>query len=348
MSDAATPNDAPPQASAEQLLLQVSTGYIVSSALQVAVRLGVADLLSNGPLASTELAEATGADEDALYRVLRALASVGVFEETASRRFALTPAAELLLTGTPGSLRDMALWMCDPFHFCVYAETMHSVWTGEPAVKKTVGMPVFEYFARESELSEVFNDAMTTFSAAVIPAVLKAYDFSGINVLVDVAGGHGQVLTSILREYPRMHGVLFDLEHVIAGAVPRIEAMGMRDRCETAAGDFFQAVPHESDAYLMKHIIHDWDDKQALVILKNIYAALKGKPQGKVILLESVIQSGNQPDLAKFIDIEMLLMPGGRERTAEEFAALFTGAGFKMSRIVATESPVSVIEARPR
>jgi hypothetical protein len=212
MSDAATPNDAPPQASAEQLLLQVSTGYIVSSALQVAVRLGVADLLSNGPLASTELAEATGADEDALYRVLRALASVGVFEETASRRFALTPAAELLLTGTPGSLRDMALWMCDPFHFCVYAETMHSVWTGEPAVKKTVGMPVFEYFARESELSEVFNDAMTTFSAAVIPAVLKAYDFSGINVLVDVAGGHGQVLTSILREYPRMHGVLFDLE----------------------------------------------------------------------------------------------------------------------------------------
>jgi hypothetical protein len=207
-------------------------------------------------------------------------------------------------------------------------------------------MPVFEYFAGEPRLSAVFNNAMTSWSGPTVAAALKAYDFSGITTLVDVAGGHGHVLTSILRQYPAMRGVLFDLEHVIAGAGPLLESSGVANRVNTATGDFFEAVPPDGDAYIMKNIIHDWDDDRALPILANIRKAFDGRRDGRVILLEAVIPPGNEPDFGKLIDLEMLLMPGGRERTAEEFASLFERAGFELARIVPTESPLSVIEAR--
>jgi hypothetical protein len=236
----------------------------------------------------------------------------------------------------------MTVWMTDPFHFRVYADMMHSVMTGQPAVEKTLGMPAFEYFPRNPELSETFNDAMTAFSAVVVPAALEAYDFSGIGVLVDVAGGHGQVLTSILQRYPSMRGVLADLEPVLAGAIPRIRALGLSERVETQVIDFFKAVPGGGDAYIMKHIIHDWDDDRAVTILENIRAVMN--PGGRVILLESVLPPGNAPDFGKLIDIEMLLMPGGRERSLEEFRALFARAGCTLTRIVPTNSPLSVIE----
>src|SRR5918992_5157617 len=210
----------PPQAAAAQFVIQLATGHIVASALQVVVRLGIPDSLARGPRTATELAQAAGVPEDTLYRVLRALASVGLFVETPPRRFSLTEAGELLVSGAPGSMRNMALWITSPFHFQVYAELMHSVKTGEPAAEKVVGMPVFEYFPTNPQLSEIFNDAMTNLSDMVVRAALEAYDFSGIGVLVDVAGGHGGVLTTILNAYPRMKGVLFDLEHVVAGAAP--------------------------------------------------------------------------------------------------------------------------------
>jgi len=339
-------DDVPPEVAAAQLVLQCSTGYIVSSALQAVVKLKIADELANGPRTAADLAQATGVQEDTLYRVLRALASVGVFEEKEPRTFALTMAAHVLRADTPGSVRDLVLWLTDPFHFRVYAEMLHSVQTGRPAVDKVYALPVFEHFAREPGLSAVFNDAMTTFSGVVIPAVLKSYDFSGIDVLVDIAGGHGEILISILRAYPQMRGVLFDQNHVVAGAVPRIDAAGLSDRCRIAPGDFFEGVPRGGDAYIMKHIIHAWDDERALVILRNIRTALEGKPQGRLILLESVIQPGNQPDLGKLIDLEMLMMPGGRERTADEFRALLARAGFDLTTIVPNGSPLSVIEAR--
>ena len=337
-------NPVPPEAAATQLVFQLATGYIASSALYVAVKLRIADLLAGGPRPVGDLAVAAGANEDALYRVLRSLSSLGVFEETGARTFANNLASASMRSGVPGSTQPMALWMSDPFHFRVYADIMHSVTTGQPAVEKTMGMPVFEYFPRNPELSEVFNDAMTAFSAFVVPAAIEAYDFSGIGVLVDVAGGHGQVLASILAKHPRMRGVLFDLEHVIAGAVPRLEAAGLAGRCTTVSGDFFKAVPEGGDAYIMKHIIHDWDDGKALQILANIKRAMN--PGGRVILLESVLTPANQPDFGKLIDLEMLLMPGGRERTSEEFHALFERAGFAVTRIVPTKSPLSVIEAR--
>jgi hypothetical protein len=337
----------PPEAAAAQLLFQIGTGYMASAALQTILKLGIADRLAQGPADARDLAQQVGVNEDALYRVLRTLASLGLFEEQAPRTFALTQAGRLLQKG-PGSFHDMGLWITSPFHFRVYAQMLHSVTTGAPGAEQVTGMPVFEYLAKNPELSEIFNNAMTGFSASVVPAVLEAYDFAGIDVLVDVAGGHGMVLTAILQKHPRMRGVLFDLAHVIAGARPLIEAAGVMDRCTTASGNFFEAVPEGGDAYIMKHIIHDWDDERAAVILRNIGRALKAKGGGRVILLEAVLQPGNQPDLGKLIDLEMLMMPGGRERTEAEFEALFARSGFALTRVVPTESPLSVIEARPR
>ena len=334
----------PPEAAAIQLLTQLATGHIVASALQVALRLGIPDRLAQRPLTCAELARATGVREDELYRVLRALASVGVFAETSPRRFALTDAGQALVSGAPGSMRDMGLWITSPFHFRVYAELMHSVQTGQPAAEKVTGMPVFDYFPTQPELSETFNNAMTNFSEVVVRAALDVYDFNGIETLVDVAGGHGVVLTTILNAYPRMRGVLFDLEHVLAGARPRIDTMGLAGRCRTESGDFFKAVPAGGDAYIMKHIIHDWDDERAVTILRNIRAAM-GAKRGRVILLDSVLQAGDAPDFGKILDLEMMAMPGGRERTVEEFRGLFASAGFAMTRIVPTASPLSVIEA---
>ena len=319
-------------------------GFIGSAALQTAVRLGVADQLASGPRPIAEIARAVGANEDALYRILRALAVFGVFQEMEDRRFALTPAAEMLRSDRPG-VHDMALWITSPFHFRAYAELIHSARTGQPSVEKVIGMPAFEYLAKDRELSEIFNNAMTSFSAQVVPAALEAYNFSGIETLVDVAGGHGMLLASILQKYPKMRGILADLDHVIAGAGPRLTAMGVADRVQTRAIDFFKAVPEGGDAYIMKHIIHDWDDDRAATILGNIRKALGGKPNGKVILLEAIVPAGNAPDMSKLMDLEMMVMPGGRERTEAEFKALFARSGFKLTRIVPTKSPLAVIEA---
>ena len=318
---------------------------MTSAALHVALQLEIPDRLAAGPQRVTDLARATGANEDGLYRVLRALASVGVFEERPARTFASNATADLLRKGET-TLRDILLFLTDPFHFRVYAELMHSVVTGQPALEKVTGAKAFEYFSRDPGENERFNNGMTSMSAAVIPAVLKAYDFSGIGRLVDVAGGHGMVLASVLREYPRMRGVLFDLDHVVAGATPLLERAGVTDRCDVQAGDFFAAVPSGGDAYIMKNIIHDWDDDRAVAILKNVAHVLRDRPEGRVILLEMVLQPGNAPDLGKVGDLEMLVMPGGRERTADEFGALFARAGFELTRIIPTESPMCIVEAR--
>jgi hypothetical protein len=342
-STPAIPNQASAQDAAVQQLFQVATGYIASAALQVVVKLRIADQLASGPRPVDEIAAAAGANRDALYRILRALAGVGLFREVEPRRFALTPAGEMLRSDR--GLHDMALWITSPFHFRAYAQLIHSAKTGEPAVEQVVGMPAFEYLARDRELSEIFNNAMTAMSAVVIPAALEVYDFSGIRVLVDVAGGHGMVLGSILRKYPGMRGILADVDHVIAGAPAKLNAQGLDGRYETRVIDFFKAVPEGGDAYIMKHIIHDWDDDRAALILRNIRQVLTGKRGGKLILLEGVIQAGNEPDLGKLMDLEMMAMPGGRERTAAEFEELLARSGFRMTRIVPTKSPLSVIEA---
>jgi hypothetical protein len=327
-----------------QQVLQVATGYMASSCLYAAITLNVADHLKNGPKNMAELAAATDANEDALYRVLRVLASLGIFDEVAPRKFALTPAADLLRTDVPGSLRGMAVFLPDPMHYRIYGNVMHSLATGKPAADYTLGMPVFQYLEKDQAYSHVFNDAMTAMSAPVAGAAIEAYDFNDIGLLVDVAGGHGEVLMSILRACPSVKGIVADLGHVVDGAKPRIAKAGLADRMQAVACDFFQSVPAGGDAYIMKHIIHDWDDERASTILKNIATAM-GAKKGRVILLESVIAAGNTPDFGKFIDIEMLLFPGGRERTADEFQSLFERSGFRMTKVVPTKSPLSVVEA---
>jgi len=326
-----------------QHVFQLATGYVVSTALQAAVQLRLADRLGDGPRPTAELAADYGMNEDALFRVFRALASDGVFKEVAPRRFELNPAAAMLRSDTPGSLYDMVRWICSPFHMRVYSEAMHSVKTGESAVKKATGVDVFDYFTKDEELSRVFNNAMTGFSKMVVPAALEAYDFSQVRVLVDVAGGHGGVLTGVLERYPAMRGILCDLDHVTAGARQRIASIGMQGRVDCVVADIFTAVPEGGDAYLMKHIIHDWDDARAGLILRNIRKVLP--KNGRVILLECVLAPGNAPDFGKILDLEMLMMPGGRERTADEFRALFAANGYELTKIVPTKSPLSVIEA---
>jgi hypothetical protein len=331
-----------------QHVLQLATGYIVSSALHLIVSLQIADLIASGNTGVADLARLAKVKEDVLYRVLRVLASVGVFAEVAPREFGFTPAAEVLRRDRLDSLHDLVNWIADPFHFRVYAEATTTMETGVPAVEHATGSPVFDYLAQDEAESAVFNDAMTSFSRQVVPAVLAGYDFSDVEVLVDVAGGHGHVVCSVLEQHPRMRGILFDLDHVIARAEPKVARRGLAQRCRLAVGDVFTAVPHGGDAYLLKHIVHDWDDARALTILRNVRAALVGVPEGRVILLESVIAPGDAPDLAKLADYEMLMMTGGRERTEAEFAALLARAGFELTRIVRVDSPLSVIEARPR
>ena len=333
-----------PTPEAVQQVFQLMTGHIVASAVNIAARLSLSDRLAGGPRAAADLARETSTNPDALYRLMRALASLGLYDEVSPGTFGLTPMGAAL---TDGPVRWMALWIAGEFNFHVYANAMHSVKTGESAVPITTGgTGPFEYFAKNPDLSKIFNDAMTGFSNFVVPAVLEAYDFSGIGTLVDIAGGHGAFVSAILQKYPSMKGILFDLDHVIAGAKPKIEAQGLATRLSTASGDFFKAVPAGGDAYFMKHIIHDWDDDRAATILANIHKELP--KNGRVILIETVIQPGNDPGMGKILDLEMLVMPGGKERTEQEFRALFDRAGFKLTRIVPTKSPLSVVEAQPK
>jgi hypothetical protein len=325
-------------------LFRIATGYIASASLYVAAHLRVADHLIGGSKSVEELAAGTGANADALYRILRLLVSLGVFEQVGPRRFALNPSADLLRRDVQGSMHPIAHFLPDPTHFRVYANLLDSVRTGVPAADTTLGRPLFEYLANDPAYSEIFNDAMTAVSTPAAAAAVAAYDFSRFGVVVDVGGGHGEVLTAILRSSPGSRGVLAEIGHVAEGARQRIAGMGLAERCDAVACDFFKAVPAGGDAYVMKHIIHDWDDEKALTILRNIAQAM-GDKRGTVVLLETVIPEGDEPDLGKFIDIEMLALPGGKERTAHEFRVLFDEAGFDLTRIVATKSPLSVVEA---
>lgn len=333
------------QANSTEHVLQLATGYIASISIHIAAKLGIADLLKDGPKSITDLAAATQMQEDRLYRVLRALASVGVFTEIGKRSFALTPAAEMLRSDVQGSIRPMAIWMGDPMHFRVYAEMPHSVQTGSLTFDRVHGKPVFEYFPADPAQSEVFNNAMTCLSSVVIPAVLEAYDFSGIGTLMDVAGGHGAMLRAILEKYPDMRGVVTDLDHVVDGAKQMPENQSISHRCEFLCADFFSEVPAHADAIIMKHIIHDWDDDKAIVILQNCRKALAGRKNARVILVESVISTDNSPELGKLIDLEMMTFTGGRERTEEEFRKLFASAGLRLNRIVPTKAPLWVVES---
>ena len=327
------PSSLPP---AETVLTQIMLGRVAAQALYVAAKLGIADLLKDGPKPIEELATASDAHAPSLYRVLRALASIGVFEEVGDQVFALNSSAEPLRSDVRNSIRDVAIFWGEDWNWKVWGKILYSVRTGKPAWIQIHGEQVFDFFAQNQEAGRIFDRAMTSFSGVATKAVLEAYDFSGIETLVDIAGGQGRLINRILDVYPGMRGVLFDLPHVIKSAI-------VGDRLEMATGDFFVKVPSGGDAYIMKHIIHDWDDERAITILKNIRQAMN--PGGRVLVVESVIADGNGQDFGKLLDIEMLVSPGGKERTAAEYEDLFARAGLRLVRIVPTKSPYSVIEA---
>ena len=325
-------------------MLQIISGFWISRAVYVIAKLGIPDLLKSGPKTAEELAAATRTHAPSLYRVLRALASVGVLESH-DRQFAQTPLSETLVTDAPGSLRWFTVSELGQEHYPAWGNLMQSVRTGEIAFDHFFGVDVWGYFQRNPEDAAVFNDSMTAVTAAANEEIMTKYDFSGFKKVVDVGGGHGGLITSILKNNSHVRGVLFDAPQVIEGARPKIEAAGLADRCETVSGDFFKSVPAGGDAYVMKWIIHDWDDQKAVTILRNCRNEMQ--PNGKLILVDCVVPETNEPHFSKFIDLNMLVMTGGKERTEEEFEELLADAGFKLLRVIPTDVPTSIVEAEP-
>jgi hypothetical protein len=329
---------------AQQLMRQLIAGYWHSQCVYVAAKLGIADLLKDGPVSSDDLAKKTKTHPPALYRLMRGLASLGVFAEEGERRFALTPAAALLRDDIPGSQRAMAIMMGEE-HYKSWGELVSSVQTGKPAFEKIFGKPVFEFLSERPEQAAIFDRAMVGVHGRETSAVLDAYDFSAFSSIADIGGGNGSTLSGILERHPALHGTLFDLPGVIGRARQNVEKAGLSDRLHLVAGDFFESIPNGADAYFLRHIIHDWDDEKALRILENVRRAMG--EEGRVLVVESVIPPGNDPCFGKLLDLTMLVIPGGQERTEDEYRTLFGKAGFRLSRIVPTQAEVSVIEGVP-
>ena len=313
--------------------------------LYVAAKLGIADLLADGPQPIDALAAATGTQASALARVLRGLASRGVFTQDAEHRVALTPRAALLRSNVPGSLRAMVVYWGSPWLWQAWSYLLEGVQTGQTAFDLAHGMSFFAYLTQHPDAAAVFNQYMAEAPMHRHAAVAAAADFSGMRLVVDVGGGHGASLIAILLANPAPRGVLFDQPQVVAGAREPLLAAGVAARCDTVGGDFFTAVPAGGDAYLLSAILHNWDDERALQILRNCRQAMAG--HGKLLVAERIVPEGNAPSEAKLVDIGMLALLGGQQRTEAEFRVLFARAGFELTNVVLTPSGMSVIEGVP-
>jgi hypothetical protein len=326
------------------VLFQMVIGKWISQMLGTVVEIGVPDQLAKGARRCSDIARKAGVSDDGLYRLLRALSSVGLFAESAGRRFKLTPMGQFLRSDHPESLAGYAHFTAHDCTWRPWGQLGYSVRTGRPAFDHVFGAPVFEYLSNNPNVAAVFDDAMTSISATEARAISDAYDFKGIEMLMDVAGGHGLLLATVLRRHKTMRGVLFDLPHVAAGAAATFTRAGVMARVRIESGDFFKALPSGADAIIMKHIVHDWDDDSATRILQTCHRALG--PRGKLLIVDPVVPRDNLPHYGKLLDLQMLVLtPHGRERTKTEFARLLNGAGFRLTRVIATNSPVSVVEA---
>lgn len=325
-------------------LIGLVNGFQVSQAIHVAATLGIADLLKNGPRSSEDLAAATDTHPRSLYRLLRALASVGIFREDKDRRFALTPFGDCLCSDASEPIGPWAVYIGQPEYQQAWGNLLHSVRTGETAFTHVHGMNMWEYNARNPMAGVIFDRAMTGGSRRVADAVLNAYDFQRFACVVDVGGGHGALLAAILTKHPSMRGVVFDQPHVVTGAEQVLRKAGIANRCQVVGGDFFEAVPDGGDAYVLKSILHDWEDEQARIILRNCRRVIG--PNGKLLVIEQEISPPNEGTRGKFSDLNMLVRTGGQERTREEWVALFATGGFRLMGVIPTET-LSVIEGIP-
>jgi hypothetical protein len=341
-------NLVPPSAastSADPLIIQMASGHIVSNALYVACELRIPDHLAAGPRTAADLAAATGTDAQSLGRVLRLLTGLGLFADVGEGRFTTSPLGASLRSDDPGCAGAMVRMLAGPTMNRAIGELLHSVRTGATGFEHAMGQAAFPYFAEHPEEAATFNDAMIGFHGAEPAAVASGYDFSGIGTLVDVGGGTGNLLMTVLEANPAMRGVVYDQPYIAAQARAAIENRGLASRCEFVEGNFFESIPSAGDAYLMSHIIHDWAEPQALTILGNCHRAMDGK--GRLLLVEMVVPAAAAMHPSKLLDLVMLAVTGGRERTAEEYRELYAHAAFELTRVVPTASAVSIVEGRP-
>ena len=330
---------------AQETMLGMIAGYWVSQMILVAARLGVADALARGPLTAEAIAKRVGAHAPHLRRLLRALASQGVFAEGAGGKFRLTPLAQTLRSDRPGSLRDFARMSVDDYNWQAWGELEHGVRTGELPFDHALGMPIFAYLRKHPEKERIFAASMASISGTENDAIARAYPFGRFSTLVDVGGAHGHLLATILRRHKKLSGVLYDQPQVVVGASRSgyVTAKDLRSRCRILGGDFFTAVPPGADGYMMKYILHDWDDEKCLRILRHCRDAMADG--GRVLAIDNVIPPGNAASFAKLLDINMMVIPGGRERTRAEFRDLFARAGLRLRRVIPTDCPLSILEA---
>lgn len=327
----------------EQLSRMIASAAL-SRALCTIGELGVADHIQPGvPQPVEALARLTGSHERSLYRMLRFTAGYGVFRETEQRKFDQTPLSAALRSDAENSFRPAA----QMFHriFAGWDGLHHAVQTGGLSFQKVFGQPLFDYVGAHPELAPIFDAGMTAFHGHETGAMLDAYDFSGIKVLADIGGGNGSLLGAVLRRYPHLRGILFDLGHVTERARAGIRTQGLDGRCSVVEGNFFESVPAGADAYVMRHVIHDWTDEQSVQILSNCRKVIP--PQGRILLVEFTVPGANAASLGKDADMIMLGFPGGMERTEEEYRVLLGKSGFQLSKVTATRSAVGVIEGRP-
>lgn len=317
-------------------------GYQVTQAIHVAAVLGIADLLADGPRRSDDLAAATKSHPEALYRLLRALAGVGVFREEEDRHFSLTELGACLCSDAPEPVSGWAAFVGEPYQWQAWGALEHSVRTGENAFRHVHGIDSWTYRAHHPELSASFDRAMTSLSRQVATAVLAAFDFGRFARIVDIGGGNGALLAAILTRYPASHGVLFDQPHVVSGAGPILEAAGVADRCQVVGGSFFETVPQGGDAYILKAILHDWEDGPCIQILQGCRQSMA---EGTALLvIERELGQPNQDPDPKFSDLNMLVGPMGQERTPAEYAALFAAAGFRFGGVTPSAAGTGVYE----
>ncbi|MBV9560023.1 MAG: methyltransferase [Bradyrhizobium sp.] len=323
-------------------ILSLINGFQITQAIRVAATLCVADHLRDGPRSADELASLTHSNADALYRLLRALAAVGVFREIADRRFVLTPMSDCLRSDSSTPIGSWAEHVGNPYFWQAWGHLLHSVRTGENAFQDLHGIDVWQYRAEHAEANAIFNRAMTNMSRGGSEAVLSAYDFSGFAHIVDVGGGQGALLAAILSACPQARGTLFDQPRVVEGAEANLRERGVISRCNIVGGSFFDSVPEGGDAYLMRYVIHDWEDREAIAILKVCRRAMR--EPARLLLIERTVAPPNEIPATKFSDLNMLVVPGGRERTRDEFASLFEASGFALTR-VAPAGMTNVMEA---
>jgi O-methyltransferase domain/Dimerisation domain len=325
-------------------LVQMAMAHWGSHVVYVAAKLGLADLLAKGPMSAEQLAERTDTHAPSLYRLMRTLASLGIMTEDSSHHFALTPIGEAMKTGAPGSARATILTIASPFWSSGFSELMYSVQTGKSGFEKLTKMPIFDWFSEHPEEASLFNETMLGIHGAEPAAVAAAYDFSGLKTIVDVGGSTGNLLATVLEHNPECRGILFDMPHVVRDAPAFLKARGLADRIKIEPGSFFENVPPGGDAYMLSHIIHDWSEDQCLTILNNCKRVMNSDT--RLMIIEMVLPPGDTPHPGKMLDMMMLVGPGGRERTAEEYGELLGKAGLRLTRVVPTESAVSVVEAK--